>query len=107
MIALYTGCIFAGLPVSVSIFGLDGMLGFLVLHCGSSSPDVALQDHLEQREVDVDQALCQVAPSCTAPKPQLKPMGPVYVIQKKPDCELTTLSHDNQILFTAVVSTGS
>ena len=56
----------ADLPVTVPVFGLGGLLGLLLLDCSSSSPDVALQDHLEQREVDVDQAFCQVTSSCTS-----------------------------------------
>ena len=54
----------ADLPVAVSVFGLCGMLGLLLLDCSSSSPDVTLQNHLEQCEVDVDQTLCQITPSC-------------------------------------------
>ena len=58
-------CRHADLPVAVSVLGLGGMLCLLLLDCSSSSPNVTLQNHLEQREVDVDQTLCQITASCS------------------------------------------
>ena len=51
-------------PVPVPVLVLGGCLGLLLLDCRCSPPNVTLQNHLEQSEVDVNQALSQVAPTC-------------------------------------------
>ncbi len=58
------GCECCCLPVSVSILGLCWQLGFLILDSCCGATNVAFLDHLEQREVDVNQALGQVTASC-------------------------------------------
>jgi len=49
----------------VPVFALGWELCFLFLGCGCSTPNVALQNHLEQREVDVNEPLGQIAATCS------------------------------------------
>ena len=53
------------LPVSVPVFALGWKFCFLFLGCSCGTPNVALQNHLEQREVDVNEPLCQIAAACS------------------------------------------
>ena len=55
----------SNLPVSVPVFGLGWELCFLFLGRSCSTPNVALQNHLEQREVDVNEPLGQIAATCS------------------------------------------
>ena len=51
------------IPVSVAIFALGGLLSFLLFGLLSCPAHLALQNHLEQSEVDLYQALRQITPS--------------------------------------------
>jgi len=53
------------LPVSVPVFALGWKFCFLFLGCSCGTPNVALQNHLEQREVDVNEPLGQIAATCS------------------------------------------
>ena len=63
---LFVICIYqSDLPVSVPVFALGWKLCFLFLGCSCSTPNVALQNHLEQCKVDVDEPLGQIAATCS------------------------------------------